>query len=170
MKVMPGYRTFRCLTCKRRFHERTGTPFNDLRAPVAIVFLVVRWRLRCKLGLRDRAEMFPERGFVFSHETVRTWEALVAPVLTEHLRARRRGNAGVTWHADETYVKIHGVRCYRYRAIDADGKLVDSLLSAHRDREKDAITRCAASAALAGPRASVWSTPRPVNISGTAAG
>jgi transposase-like protein len=30
-------------------------------------------------------------------------------------------------------VKIHGVWCYLYRAIDADGNLVDSLLSRHRD-------------------------------------
>jgi hypothetical protein len=29
--------------------------------------------------------MFLERGFVFSHETVRHWEALVAPLLTEQL-------------------------------------------------------------------------------------
>jgi transposase-like protein len=79
--------------------------------------------------------MFLERGFVFSHETVRTWGALVAPLLTEQLRARRRGKAGVKWHADETYVKIQGVWCYLYRAIDADGNLVDSMLSAHRDLE-----------------------------------
>ncbi len=69
----------------------------------------------------------------FSHETVRSWEALVAPLLTGHLRARRRGKAGLRWHADETYVKVNGVWCYLYRAIDADGNLVDSLLSAHRD-------------------------------------
>jgi hypothetical protein len=68
---MLGYRTFRCIACKRRFNERTGTPFNDLGAPTDIVFLVVLWRLRYKLSLRDLAEMFLERGFIFSHETVR---------------------------------------------------------------------------------------------------
>jgi transposase-like protein len=99
------------------------------------VFLVVLWRLRYKLSLRDLAEMFLERGFAFSHETVRAWEARVAPLLTERLRARRRGTAGVKWHADETYVKIQGVWCYLYRAIDADGNLVDSMLSAHRDMD-----------------------------------
>jgi transposase-like protein len=123
------------LACTRRFNERTGTPFNELSVPTDIVFLVVLWRLRYKLSLRDLAEMFLERGFVFSHETVRTWEALVAPVLTEQLRARRRGKAGVKWHADETSVKIHGVWCYLYRAIDSDGNLVDSMLSRHRDMD-----------------------------------
>jgi len=130
-----GYRTFRCAACRRRCNERTGTPFNDLSVPTDIVFLVVLWRLRYELRLRALAELFLERGFVFSHETVRAWEALVAPLLTEQLRARRRGKAGVKWHTDETYVKVHGVWCYLYRAIDADGNLVDSLLSEHRDRD-----------------------------------
>jgi transposase-like protein len=130
-----GYHTFRCPACKRRFNERSGTPFNDLSVPTDIVFLVVLWRLRYKLSLRNLAEMFLERGFVFSHETVRQWEALVAPLLTEQLRRKRRGKAGKRWHADETYVKIQGVWCYLYRAIDADGNLVDSLLSVHRDLE-----------------------------------
>lgn len=39
--------------------------------PTDIVFLVVLWLLRDKLSLRDLAEMFLDRGFVFSHETVR---------------------------------------------------------------------------------------------------
>jgi transposase-like protein len=123
------------MACRRRFNERTGTPFNDLSVPTDVVFLVVLWRLRYKLSLRDLAEMFGERGFVFSHETVRSWEALVAPLLTEQLRHKRHGKAGRKWHADETYVKIQGIWCYLYRAIDADGTLVDSLLSAHRDLE-----------------------------------
>ncbi len=134
-----GYRTVRCPACARRFNERTGTPFNDLSVPTDSVFLVVLWRLRDKLSLRDLAEMFLERGFVFSHETVRQWEALVAPLLTEQLRRKRRGKAGRKWHADETYVKIQGVWCYLYRAIDADGNLVDAMLSISRDM--DAATR-----------------------------
>ena len=28
-----GYRRFRCQACRRRFNERTGTPFNDLQSP-----------------------------------------------------------------------------------------------------------------------------------------
>jgi putative transposase len=128
-----GYRTFRCAQCRRRYNERSGTPFNDLSVPTDIVLLVVLWRLRYPLSLRHLAEMFLERGFVFSHESVRSWEGLVAPLLTDALRSRRRGKAGRRWHADETYVKVHGAWCYLYRAIDADGNLVDSMLSARRD-------------------------------------
>ena len=130
-----GYRTFRCAACARRFNVRTGTPFNDLSVPTDIVLLVVLRRLRYPLSLRHLAEMFLDRGFAFSHETVRTWEALVAPLLTEQVRTRRKGKAGPKWHADEIYIKVHGVWCYLYRAIDADGHLVDSLLSERRDLE-----------------------------------
>jgi transposase-like protein len=36
---------------------------------------------------------------------------------------------------DETYVRVKGTWCYLYRAIDADGNLVDSRLSEKRDME-----------------------------------
>ena len=53
-----GYRTFRCRACRRLCTERTGTPYNYLQYPTDIVLLVVLWRLRYKLSLRDLAEMF----------------------------------------------------------------------------------------------------------------
>ena len=36
-KTGAGYRTFRCVACRRRFNERSGTPFNDLRVPTDVV-------------------------------------------------------------------------------------------------------------------------------------
>src|ERR1700731_2939046 len=86
-----GYRTFRCAVCGRRFNERSGTPFNDLSVPTDIVFLVVLWRLRYPLSLRHLAEMFLDRGFAFSHETVRHWEARVAPLVAGALRRKKTG-------------------------------------------------------------------------------
>jgi putative transposase len=56
-KTLLGYDRFRCSVCKRKFNERTGTPFNFLEFPTDIVLLVVLWRLRYKLSLRDLAEM-----------------------------------------------------------------------------------------------------------------
>jgi transposase-like protein len=128
-----GYRLFRCRPCRRTFNERTGTPFNHLQVPTDIALLVVLWRLRYKLSLRDLAEMFLARGFTFTHEAVREWETRFAPLMAARLRAKRRGKAGTKWHADETYLKVQGRWCYLYRAIDADGNLVDSMLSANRD-------------------------------------
>jgi len=77
--------------------------------------------------------MFFERGFAFTHETVRVWEARFAPLIAEQLRTKRRGQAGTSWYVDETYVKVNGKWCYLYRAIDREGNVVDSLLSEKRD-------------------------------------
>ncbi len=77
-----GYRTCRCRGCRRAFNERSGTPFNHLQYPTDLVLLVVLWRLRYKLSLRDLAEMFLPRGVVFTHEAVREWEARFAPLLS----------------------------------------------------------------------------------------
>ena len=63
---------------------------------------------RYKLSLRDLAEMFLERGVIFTHEAVREWEAKLAPVLSETLRKQRRGKIGRSWYCDETYLKVKG--------------------------------------------------------------
>lgn len=57
-KTKLGYATFSCSQCQHTLNERTGTPFNYLEFPTDIVLLVVWWRLRYKLSLRDVAEMF----------------------------------------------------------------------------------------------------------------
>src|SRR3954447_23949716 len=79
--------------------------------------------------------MFLERGFEFTHEAVREWEARFAPLLADKLRAKRRGQVGRSCHTDETYIKVGGVWKYLYRAIDRDGNLIDSMLSEHRDMD-----------------------------------
>src|ERR671920_789399 len=89
-RTVQGFRRFGCRDCGRRFNERTGTALNRVQVPSDIVFLVVFWRLRYKLSLRDLAEMFLIRGIMFTHEAVRDWEAKLAPLLAEGLRKRGR--------------------------------------------------------------------------------
>src|SRR3954454_3853952 len=130
-----GYAVFRCRDCGRKSNERTGTPFNFLELATDIVFEIVLCRLRYKLSLPNLAEMFLLRGFEFTHEAVREWEERFAPLLAEHLRRKRKGKVGQRWYVDETYVKVKGRWCYLYRAIDREGNLVDSMLSATRDMD-----------------------------------
>jgi putative transposase len=75
-----GYRRFGCRMGHQEFNERTGTRFNHLQYPTDVVCLVVLWRVRYKLSLRDLPEMFLERGMVFIHEAGREWEAPLAPL------------------------------------------------------------------------------------------
>ncbi|CAO3436237.1 IS6 family transposase [Azospirillum doebereinerae] len=129
-----GYRRFRCRECGRGFNERTGSVLNRLQLPSDVVFLIVLWRLRFKLSLRDLAEILLLRGLAFSHEAVRDWETKLAPLLANALRQRRRGKIGRSWYVDETCLKGSGRWQYLYRAIDSDGHLVDVYLSASRDQ------------------------------------
>ena len=98
-----GYSEFRCGGCRRKFNERTGTPFNYLELPTDIVFEIVLCRLRYKLSLRNLAEMYLLRGFEFTHEAVRDWEECFAPLLAEHIRRKRKRKVGRRWYVDETY-------------------------------------------------------------------
>src|SRR5215217_3487635 len=132
-RAAQGYRRFRCRWCGKQFNERTGTVLNRAQYPSDVIALVVLWRLRYKLSLRDLPEMFLVRGMMFCHETVRAWEAKLAPALAEELRRRRRGKVGRSWYVDEMYLKVQGRWCYLYRAIDRTGNLVDVLFSEHRD-------------------------------------
>ena len=79
--------------------------------------------------------MFLARGFSFTYEAIRDWEARFAPLITDQLRVKRQGKAGKSWYVDETYVKVHGKWCYLYRAIDHEGNLVDSMVSEKRNME-----------------------------------
>jgi putative transposase len=133
-RTAQGYRRFRCRACGKQFNERSAGVLNRAQYPSDVVALVVLWRLRYKLSLRDLAEIFLVRGIVFSYEAVRDWETKLTPALAENLRRRRRrGKVGRSWYVDETYVKIQGRWCYLYRAIDTSGALVDVRLSETRD-------------------------------------
>src|SRR6185437_11515871 len=114
-RTAQGYKRFRCRTCGKQFNERSGTLLNRAQYPSDVIALVVLWRLRYKLALRDLPEMFLVRGVVFSYEAVRDWEAKLTPALAEDLRRRRRGKVGRSWYVDETYLRVHAGWKYLYR-------------------------------------------------------
>jgi transposase-like protein len=130
-RTAQGYRQFRCLDCTKQFNERSGGLLNRTQYPSDVMALL--WRLRYKLSLRDLAEMFLIRGFVFTYEAVRDWEAKLTPTLAEELRRGRKGKVGRSWYVDETYIRVHAQWKYLYRAIDRHGALVDVMLSEHRN-------------------------------------
>src|SRR5690348_17325375 len=158
-RTAQGYRRFRCRSCGKQWNERTGTVLNRTQYPSDVIALVVLWRLRYKLSLRDLPEMFAVRGIVFSHEAVREWEAKLTPALAEDLRRRRRGKAGRSWYVDETYIKVDGRWRYLYRAIDRSGALVDVMFSERRDM-------AAAKAFFRSAKAVTGSTPDRVTTDG----
>ena len=97
-----GYRRFRCQDCTKQFNERSSDSLNRTQYPSSVIALVVLWRLRYKLSLRDLVEMFLIRGIVFSYEAVRDWEAKLTPALAEELRRSRKSKVGRSWYTDES--------------------------------------------------------------------
>jgi hypothetical protein len=75
----PGLPPGSAAACGKQFNERSGTVLNRTQYPSDVIALVVLWRLRYKLSLRDLPEMFALRGMVFSHEAVRAWETKLTP-------------------------------------------------------------------------------------------
>jgi putative transposase len=101
-RTTQGYRRFRCRACGKQFNERSESLLSRTQYPSDVIALVVLWRLRYKLSLRDLPEMFLIRCIVFSHEAVRDWEAKLTPALAEGLRRRRRGQIRKSWYVDES--------------------------------------------------------------------
>jgi putative transposase len=115
-----GYRRFRCHDCGEQFNKRTGGSLNRTQYPSDVIALVVFWRLRYKLSLRDLPEMFLLRGIEFTYEAVRDWETKLTPLLIDNLRRRRGGGRRVrrSWYVDdETCVKVNGRWCYLLTAL-----------------------------------------------------
>jgi transposase-like protein len=117
-------------------NERSDGVLNRASLPSDVIAFVVFCRLRYRLALRDLSEIMLLRGFTISHEAIRRWEAKLLPIMGDTLRKRRHGrghHSGQSWYTDETYLKVQGRWCYLYRAIDRDGNLIETMLSATRD-------------------------------------
>jgi hypothetical protein len=83
--------------------------------------------LRFTLSLRDVEDLLAERGIMVSYETVRRWVNHFGPMIAADLR-RRRSKPHTTWHLDEVYLKIDGRPVYLWRAVDAEGEVLDVLI------------------------------------------
>ena len=58
---------------------------------------------------------------------VRRWVNHFGPKIAADLR-KRRSKPHVTWHLDEVYLKIDGRMVYLWRAVDAEGEVLDVLV------------------------------------------
>jgi putative transposase len=104
-----------------------------LHYPLDVILLSVRWYVAYSLSLRNLEEMIAERGFGVDHSTVHRWVIKLVPLFEKTFRKHQRP-VGKSWRMDETYIKVKGQWKYLYRAVDKEGKTVDFLLRAHRDK------------------------------------
>ncbi|MGW9121411.1 IS6 family transposase [Streptomyces sp. NPDC055663] len=111
----------------------TPPSYKGHRYPVEVISHCVRLYFRFPLSFREVEELMLERGVIVSYETIRRWCAKFGQIYANELR-RRRPRPGDKWHLDEVFVKINGERKYLWRAVDADGNVLDILLQGRRDK------------------------------------
>ena len=102
------------------------------RFPPEIIQHVVWLYHRFNVSSRDIEDLMAERGIAVSYESIRLWCIKFGPRYARRLRRRHQGY-GDTFHLDEVFVKIQGVRHYLWRAVDQDGEVVDVFLQRRRD-------------------------------------
>ncbi len=106
--------------------------YKGHRYPVEVISYCVWLYFRFPLSFREVEELMLERGVVVSHESVRRWCLKFGQTYANALR-RRRPRPGDKWHLDEVFIKINGEQRYLWRAVDADGNVLDILVQNRRD-------------------------------------
>ncbi|GAB2822797.1 hypothetical protein GCM10027073_61510 [Streptomyces chlorus] len=106
--------------------------YQGHRYPVEIIAHCVWLYHRFPLSFREVEELMLQRGVLVSHETIRRWSAKSGQTYANGWR-RRRPRPGDTWHLDEVFIKINGEPHYLWRAVDADGTVLDLLVQDRRD-------------------------------------
>jgi transposase-like protein len=106
--------------------------YKGHRYPVEVISHCVWLYHRFPLSFREVEELMLQRGVVVSYETVRRWCARFGQTYANGLR-RRRPRPGDKWHLDEVFIKVNGEQRYLWRAVDADGNVLDVLVQNRRD-------------------------------------
>ena len=78
------------------------------------------------------ADLLAERGLDVDRSTVYRWVQKFGPQMSKRTE-RHLYRASLNWHVDETYIRVSGKWRYLWRAIDANGQMVDFRLTARRD-------------------------------------
>jgi transposase-like protein len=107
--------------------------YDGYRVPPEIIQQAIWLYLRFTLSFRDVEDLLAERGIVVSYETVRRWVNHFGPMIAADLR-KRRPKPYSTWHLDDVYLKIAGRMVYLWRAVDAEGEVLDVLVQSKRDK------------------------------------
>ncbi|WP_342238643.1 IS6 family transposase [Inquilinus sp. OTU3971] len=110
----------------------TPPGYSGYRFPSDVIQRAVWMYLRFTLSYRDVEDLLAERGIEVSYETIRRWVSAFGPMIAQRLRAQRPAPHR-RWHLDEMFVRIGGKQMYLWRAVDAEGEVLEVLVQARRD-------------------------------------
>jgi putative transposase len=115
-----------------------SNPFRYFNSSPEVIRLVVMMYVRYPLSLRNVEDLLAERGIDISYETVRFWWNRFGPMFAAEIRKKRvahmHGYPQWQWHLDEVFVKVNGKLCYLWRAVDHEGEVLESVVTAKRDK------------------------------------
>ena len=111
----------------------TKISYLGYRFPPEIIQHAIWLYLLFTLSFRDVEDLLAERGITVSYETARRWVNHFGPLIAADLR-KRRPKPHTTWHLDEVYLKIDGRLVYLWRAVDAEGEVLDVLVQSKRNK------------------------------------
>jgi transposase-like protein len=97
-----------------------------------VIVTCVRWYLRFKLSYRDLSELARELGVCVARARSCVGSC-ATPLSSRNGWQAHERPVGDSWRCDETYLKLRGEWVYLYRAVDKQGKTVESYLSRTRD-------------------------------------
>jgi putative transposase len=114
--------------------EAPHVHFRRHRFASEIIAHAVWLYYRFPLSLRDVGDLLAERGIDVSFQTVSEWAAKFGSNFAHQLRRRSRGHFSDKWQLNEMVVTIRGKKYWLWRAVDANGYVLDALLQSRRTK------------------------------------
>lgn len=105
------------------------------RFPAEIISHAVWLYFRFPLSLRHVEDLLAERGIEVSFQTVAEWAGKFGAEYAHRIRRQSRGGFADKWHLDEMLVAIKGKKHWLWRAVDANGYVLDALVQSRRNKK-----------------------------------
>ena len=103
------------------------------RFPIEIIRYGVWLYSTFPLSYRDIEKMMLYRGIEVTYEAIRHWCQKFAQEYANQSRKRRQAPVD-QWHLDEVVVTLKGEAFYLWRAVDAQGQVIDIFLQRRRNK------------------------------------
>ena len=104
---------------------------KGFRFPREIIAYAVWAYHRFTLSTADVEDLLAERGVSVSREAIRLWVNRFGCHFADCIKRERPRFADI-WHVDEVVILINGEKFWLWRAVDANGDVLDILVLKHR--------------------------------------
>jgi putative transposase len=108
------------------------SPLMAFRFSRSIISYAVWAYQKFALSLRDVEDLLAERCVIVSYESIRVWGQRFGTLIAAKIRRDRPAPAD-KWHIDEVVVSIRRQKHWLWRAVDANGDVLEILVQSRRN-------------------------------------